>query len=113
MVALASSLNPLQERNTGFVPTEIYDVKTVYAFHLTHDLVCISFNELTSFKQQCRPYPISRIAVLIPTDGSQGSLCPNQSRVIAPATLPQHSSTTYQQCLGTIAMPVLYSNKTC
>ena len=51
MVSLASSLNPLQDRNKGFVPREIYDAETGYVFSLTHDLVCISFYELMSFKQ--------------------------------------------------------------
>lgn len=52
MVSLASSLNPLQDRNTGFVPREMYDAETGYVFSLTRDLVCISFHELTLFKQR-------------------------------------------------------------
>lgn len=51
MVSLTFFLNPLQDKNTGFVPKEIYDVETGYIFSLTQDLVCMSFYELTSFKQ--------------------------------------------------------------
>jgi len=52
MVSLASFLNPAQDRNTGFVPREIYDAETGYVFSLTHELLCVSFYELMLFKQR-------------------------------------------------------------
>lgn len=48
MVSLASSLNTLQDR---FFPREIYDAETGYDFSLAHNLDCMSFYELTLFKE--------------------------------------------------------------
>lgn len=41
MVTLAPPLNYLQERNTGFVPREIYGAETGFALSLSHDVVCV------------------------------------------------------------------------
>lgn len=93
MVGLAPPLNYLQERNSGFVPREIYDAETGYVFNLSHYLVCISFFELMTLIG-CLP----KFKEFSFNSNKQfhSSHHTNQLRIIAPATLLQHSSNAWE-----------------